>query len=128
MTSSVHASPRTSSAPAIGQGDRRATRALYHVTCISQAISLQCRVVACIMQVTTLEEEPAMLPAVHALISELDAEAPTTRRVLERLPADQFAWQPHPRSFTAGQLAQHIAVIPAHIVRMAQSDAVDMAA
>jgi len=67
-----------------------------------------------------------MLPAAHALIAELDAEAPVTRRVLARLPADRFDWQPHPKSFTAGQLAQHIASIPANMVRMAQVDAVDM--
>jgi len=69
-----------------------------------------------------------MLPAAQALIAELDAEAPVTRRVLSRLPADRFDWQPHPKSFTAGQLAQHIASIPAAIVRMAQLDGVDMAA
>jgi uncharacterized damage-inducible protein DinB len=67
-----------------------------------------------------------MLPAAHALIAELDAEAPVTRRVLARLPADRFDWQPHPKSFTAGQLAQHIATIPANMVRMAQLDGIDM--
>ena len=68
-----------------------------------------------------------MLPAAQALIAELDAEAPVTRRVLARLPADRFDWQPHPKSFTAGQLAQHIASIPGNIARMAQLDGVDMA-
>ena len=68
-----------------------------------------------------------MLPAAQTLLAELDAEAPVTRRVLARLPADRFDWQPHPKSFTAGQLAQHIAAIPANIVRMAQLDGVDMA-
>jgi uncharacterized damage-inducible protein DinB len=69
-----------------------------------------------------------MLPAARALIAEIDAETPATRRVLERLPADRLDWQPHPKSLTAGQLAQHIAMIPAGMTRMAQMDAVDMAA
>jgi hypothetical protein len=44
-----------------------------------------------------------MLASAQALIAELDAETPITRRVLERLPADRFDWQPHPRSLSAGQ-------------------------
>jgi uncharacterized damage-inducible protein DinB len=68
-----------------------------------------------------------MLPAARALIAELDAETPITRRVLERVPTDRLDWQPHPRSLTAGQLAQHIALIPGNSARMAQQDGVDMA-
>jgi uncharacterized damage-inducible protein DinB len=68
-----------------------------------------------------------MLPAVRALISELDAETPITRRVLERVPTDRLDWQPHPKSLTAGQLAQHIAAIPGNAARLAQQDGVDMA-
>src|SRR5690606_24855437 len=56
-----------------------------------------------------------MLPAVHALITELEAEAGTTRRVLERVPADRLDWSPHPKSMTTGQLARHIATIPGSI-------------
>jgi len=67
-----------------------------------------------------------MLPAARALLAELETEARTTRRVLERVPADRLAWQPHPKSLTAGQLAQHIAAIPAAMTRMAQMDAIDM--
>lgn len=68
-----------------------------------------------------------MLPSIQALIAELDIEAPATRRVLERLPGDSFGWQPHPKSLTAGQLAQHIASIPGSISRLLQTDGVDMA-
>src|SRR5262245_326908 len=100
---------------------------LYHDTCILQVTGIESApTITCKMQVTH-PEEPPMLPAAQALIAELDAEAPVTRRVLERLPADRFGWQPHPKSFTAGQLAQHIAAIPATSVRMAQLDGVDMA-
>ena len=59
-----------------------------------------------------------MLPAAHALVSELLEEAATTRRVLERVPEDRFAWQPHDKSMTLGQLALHIANIPGAISRL----------
>ncbi len=47
----------------------------------------------------------SMAEALHA---EFDHEAKTTRRVLERVPGEQFAWKPHEKSFTAGRLASHI--------------------
>jgi uncharacterized damage-inducible protein DinB len=68
-----------------------------------------------------------MLPAAQALIAELDREAVATRRVLERVPADRFDWRPHPKSFSAGQLAQHIAAIPGNMSRLAAMDAFDVA-
>ena len=67
-----------------------------------------------------------MLPTARALIAELDREAPATRRVLERVPADRFGWRPHPRSFSAGELAQHIAAIPGNVTRLAAQDAFDV--
>ena len=68
-----------------------------------------------------------MLPAAKALIAELDAETATTRRVLERVPDDRLTWQPHAKSMTLGQLAQHVALIPGNISRMAAHDSIDMA-
>jgi uncharacterized damage-inducible protein DinB len=44
----------------------------------------------------------------EGLRSEFDREAQTTRRYLERLPADQMEWRPHRKSFTLGELAAHI--------------------
>lgn len=67
-----------------------------------------------------------MLPAAQALIAELEAETPATRRVLERVPADRFDWRPHARSMSAGQLAQHVASIPGNIARMAELDGMDV--
>jgi len=68
-----------------------------------------------------------MLPAARALIAELDAEIPATRRVLERVPSDRFDWRPHPKSMSAGQLAQHVAAIPGGVARFAQLDGMDVA-
>ncbi len=42
------------------------------------------------------------------ILAELDHELAVTRRVLERVPEDQFAYQPHPKSMKLGQLASHI--------------------
>ena len=49
---------------------------------------------------------------VEPFLQELDQEAATTRRVLERVPEDKLAWRPHPKSFSLGQLALHVAQIP----------------
>ena len=68
-----------------------------------------------------------MIPAARALIAELDAETPATRRVLERLPADRLDWRPHHKSMSAGQLAQHVASIPGGVARFAQLDGMDVA-
>lgn len=67
-----------------------------------------------------------MLPAAHALVAELDAETPATRRVLERLPDDRFDWRPHQKSLSAGQLAQHIASIPGTVARIAGTPGMDV--
>ena len=43
---------------------------------------------------------------------ELDREAVTTRKMLERVPAGQYDWKPHEKSMTLRQLATHVAEIP----------------
>lgn len=40
---------------------------------------------------------------------DLEKELASTRRVLERLPADKFDWKPHEKSFSLGTLAFHVA-------------------
>ena len=53
-----------------------------------------------------------MPKAVDMLIQELEQEARTTRRVLERVPGDKLAWKPHEKSMSLGQLALHVATTP----------------
>lgn len=43
------------------------------------------------------------------LSAELTREAATTRRLLERVPEEHFAWKPHPKSMSLGQLATDVA-------------------
>lgn len=59
---------------------------------------------------------------VDPLIAELEQEADTTRRVLERIPEARLSWRPHPRSMSLGQLALHIATIPGGVAQVAAQD------
>jgi uncharacterized damage-inducible protein DinB len=68
-----------------------------------------------------------MSTAAHALAAELERESAITRRVLERVPTGRLDWQPHTKSMTLGQLAQHIALIPAIMTRFSQLDGLDLA-
>src|ERR1700752_139280 len=49
---------------------------------------------------------------VDALLPEFDHEMATTRRLLDRVPEAKFAWKPHEKSMSLGQLAGHLANIP----------------
>lgn len=60
----------------------------------------------------------------QSLLAEFEAQAPVTRKFLERLPEDQLTWKPHPRSMTAGQLAFHLAFVPGGVIRGAQQSQV----
>ena len=52
------------------------------------------------------------MPLVDALLPEFDHEMTVTRKLLERVPDDKLAWKPHQKSYSLGQLAQHVATIP----------------
>jgi uncharacterized damage-inducible protein DinB len=52
---------------------------------------------------------------IEELIQEFEAEAKTTRRVLERVPSDKLTWAPHTKSMSLGKLAMHLASAPAAI-------------
>lgn len=49
------------------------------------------------------------------LLPEYDQEIATTRRLLERVPAKDAAWRPHPKSSTLGDLAVHVATVPSWV-------------
>jgi uncharacterized damage-inducible protein DinB len=59
---------------------------------------------------------------IDSILMELEQEAQTTRRVLERVPDDKLSWKPHSTSFSLGQLALHIAVVQGNIAAAALSD------
>jgi uncharacterized damage-inducible protein DinB len=47
-----------------------------------------------------------------SMLPEYDHEMATTRRLLDRVPEADFAWKPHEKSMTLGQLSGHLANIP----------------
>jgi uncharacterized damage-inducible protein DinB len=55
---------------------------------------------------------------IDGMLQELEQEAQTTSRVLERVPADQLTWRPHPKARTLGELAMHVAVVPGAVAEM----------
>lgn len=59
---------------------------------------------------------------VDPMIMELEQEGTTTRRLLERVPADKLGWRPHPKSRTLGQLAMHVATVPGILAEVAHLD------
>lgn len=62
---------------------------------------------------------------VDSILMELDQEAQTTKRVLDRIPEDRLAWKPHPRSRSLGQLALHIASSPGAVAALALPDTME---
>ncbi len=63
----------------------------------------------------------------ESLLPEFDHEMATTRRLLERVPEDRFAWQPHEKSMTLGRLASHLSEIPEWGYEACASDEIDVA-
>jgi uncharacterized damage-inducible protein DinB len=63
--------------------------------------------------------------ALESLIAEYANETKTTRRLLERIPADQLEWRPHQKSFTAGGLASHIVECMGWLESIFEHDEID---
>lgn len=59
---------------------------------------------------------------IDPILMEIEQESKATRRALERVPQDKLGWTPHPKSYTLGQLALHIAGIPGHIAEAVKGD------
>ena len=63
---------------------------------------------------------------IDGLLQELQQEAQTTRRVLERVPDAHLGWKPHAKSMSLGQLALHVATTPGGIAEMATKPYVEL--
>ncbi|HTS51118.1 MAG TPA: DinB family protein [Bryobacteraceae bacterium] len=61
-----------------------------------------------------------------ALLPEFDQEMANTRKTLERVPEDKFAWKPHPKSFSMISLATHIANMTGWTVETMTKDSFDI--
>jgi uncharacterized damage-inducible protein DinB len=58
---------------------------------------------------------------IDGMLRELEEEAQTTRRVLERVPDDQLNWRPHEKARTLGELALHVAIVPGGVAQLIAS-------
>jgi uncharacterized damage-inducible protein DinB len=61
------------------------------------------------------------------LLGELGYEIISTRKILERIPADKFDWKPHERSLTMGDLANHLTDIFAWYKMTLETNELDFA-
>ena len=67
------------------------------------------------------------MPLKESLLAEYKNEAANTRKMLERVPTEKFAWKPHEKSMTIGRLASHIAEVPLWVKRIMLHDEFDFA-
>src|ERR1700760_4587165 len=61
-------------------------------------------------------------------LAELEREAASTRRILERVPEGRDDWKPHEKSMPLGYLATLVATMPGWIAMMIHEDRFDMTA
>jgi uncharacterized damage-inducible protein DinB len=62
------------------------------------------------------------------LLAEFDHEMAVTRHLLTRVPEASLTWAPHPKSFSLGGLATHLARLPHWGEQILTGDAYDLAA
>lgn len=60
-------------------------------------------------------------------LKQLEEESVVTRKMLERVPSDQYDWRPHEKSMSIKQLAGHIAELPGWISMAFTTDELDFA-
>jgi uncharacterized damage-inducible protein DinB len=63
----------------------------------------------------------------QTLLPEYDHEMAGCRKTLERIPDGQFGFRPHPKSFTLGELANHLATIPGWVAGTLATTELDFA-
>src|SRR5262245_7737246 len=61
-----------------------------------------------------------------SMLPEFDHEMANTRKTLERVPDDKFAWKPHDKSSPMGSLAGHLANLPSWTTITIDLDVFDM--
>ena len=63
----------------------------------------------------------------ESLLPEFEQEMAGTRKTLERVPDDKFAWKPHEKSMALGNLVSHLATLPGWATSTVKEDGFDMA-
>jgi uncharacterized damage-inducible protein DinB len=60
------------------------------------------------------------------LLPELDQEMANTRKIVDCVPEDKFAWKPHEKSMALGRLASHLAEMPQWASSIVNQDKLEM--
>jgi uncharacterized damage-inducible protein DinB len=68
-----------------------------------------------------------MATMIESLKADMEREAATTRRCLERVPDGQEDWKPHEKSMPLGYMASLLAVMPSWLVSIITQDELDIA-
>src|SRR5207237_4395897 len=76
--------------------------------------------------IVSFQREEAM-PISQTILPEFENEMANTRKTLERVPDDKFAWKPHEKSSSLGGLATHLANIPSWTKNTFEQDQLDVA-
>ncbi|MGD9628861.1 MAG: DinB family protein [Pyrinomonadaceae bacterium] len=74
-----------------------------------------------------MQPQTKLSSIVEPILSELDQEAPATRRLLEIVPEDKLTWRPHPKAMSLGQLALHVAGTTGGVAEATLNDTSDVA-
>ena len=67
------------------------------------------------------------MTVIESFSKELESEAITTRKMLERVPFDNYNWKPHEKSMTLQKLASHVAELPSWIGMTLNTNELDFA-
>ncbi|MFD2245352.1 DinB family protein [Pontibacter ruber] len=67
------------------------------------------------------------MTVIEMFSKELEQEAQTTRKMLERVPDDKYDWQPHQKSMTMIRLVTHVAELPSWVSMALTTDELDFA-
>ena len=69
-----------------------------------------------------MQAETRQTRIADSIVMEMDQEAAATRRLFDVIPEDKLSWRPHPKARSLGELAMHIATIPASVAEIANGD------
>jgi uncharacterized damage-inducible protein DinB len=73
-----------------------------------------------------LTQQEKSMSIVRTFLPQFDHEMGTTRRVLEVVPEAEAAWRPHPKSYSLGDLASHIATLALWCTSVARQPELDL--
>jgi uncharacterized damage-inducible protein DinB len=65
---------------------------------------------------------------IQIFLKEMEQEAQTTRKMLQRVPNDKYDWKPHEKSMSVRSLATHLAELPSWVSMTLTTSELDFAA